>query len=84
MKTRINAAVTYLTLLRRAVSVSAVGAAALVWGAVGIFGQDDPLVKAEPMAAVIQRTQQEKPAFAKRQQDLLAAATTSRTARPRA
>ena len=38
---------------------------------VAIFGQDDPLVKTEPLAAVIQRTQKEKPTFAKRQQDLL-------------
>ena len=57
----------------RMVSVSAVGACAIVWGAVGISGQDDPLVKTEPLAAVIQRTQKEKPTFAKRQQDLLAA-----------
>jgi cytochrome c peroxidase len=48
-------------------------AAALVWGAVAINGQDDPLVKTEPLAAVIQRTQKEKPTFAKRQEDLLAA-----------
>jgi cytochrome c peroxidase len=41
-------------------------------GAVVVFGQDDPLVKAEPIGQVIQRTQQEKPAFARRQQDLLA------------
>ena len=61
-----------LTLRRRLVSASAIGTAALVWGAVGISGQDDPLVKAEPLAAVIERTQKEKPTFAKRQQDLLA------------
>ena len=30
-------------------------------------------MKTEPLAAVIQRTQKEKPTFAKRQQDLLAA-----------
>ena len=42
-----------------------------LWGAVAIFGQDDPLVKTEPIAQVIQRTQSEKPKFAKRQQDLL-------------
>ena len=51
-------------------SAAAVCAAAL-WGAVAIFGQDDPLVKTEPLAQVIQRTQKEKPTFAKRQQDLL-------------
>ena len=47
-----------------------VGCAAALWS-VAIIGQDDPLVKTEPMAQVIQRTQQEKPTFAKRQQDLL-------------
>ena len=52
------------------VSAGAVCAASL-WGAVAIFGQDDPLVKTEPIAQVIQRTQQEKPTFAKRHQDLL-------------
>ena len=57
----------------RMVSASALCAAALVWGAVAINGQDDPLVKTEPLAAVIQRTQKEKPTFAKRQEDLLAA-----------
>ena len=36
-----------------------------------LSGQDDPLVKSEPIAEVITRTQKEKPAFAKRQQDLL-------------
>ena len=45
--------------------------ATALWGGVAIFGQDDPLVKTEPLAQVIQRTQQEKPTFAKRQQDLL-------------
>ena len=43
-----------------------------LWGGAAIFGQDDPLVKTEPIAQVIRRTQQEKPAFAKRHQDLLA------------
>jgi cytochrome c peroxidase len=57
----------------RMVSASALCAAALVWGAVAMNGQDDPLVKTEPLAAVIQRTQKEKPTFAKRQEDLLAA-----------
>ena len=41
-------------------------------------------MKAEPLAQVIQRTQQEKPTFAKRQQDLLERATTSPTARRQA
>jgi cytochrome c peroxidase len=40
---------------------------------VAIAGQDDPLVKSEPLPEVIARTQKEKPAMAKRQQDLLAA-----------
>jgi cytochrome c peroxidase len=44
---------------------------AALWGAIAIFGQDDPLVKTEPIGRVIQRAQQEKPAFARRQQDLL-------------
>jgi cytochrome c peroxidase len=70
---RISDVVNYLTLRRWLVSVSAVGAAVLVWGAIGISGQDDPLVKTEPLTTVMQRTQKEKPTFAKRQQDLLAA-----------
>ena len=65
MKTRISDAVKDLTLRRWLVSVSAVGAAALVWGAVRISGQDDPLLKTEPLTAVIQRTQKEKPTIAK-------------------
>jgi cytochrome c peroxidase len=64
---------TTFTHFGRTVSASAVCAAALVWGAVAINAQDDPLVKTEPLAAVIQRTQKEKPTFAKRQEDLLAA-----------
>ena len=59
-----------LTGSRGVVSAGMVCATAL-WGAVAIFGQDDPLVKTEPLAQVIQRTQQEKPTFAKRHQDLL-------------
>ena len=38
-----------------------------------LSGQDDPLLKGEPLPQVIERTQKEKPTFAKRQQDLLAA-----------
>ena len=56
---------------RRGLVSAGVVCAASLWGAVAIFGQDDPLVKTEPIAQVIQRTQQEKPTFAKRQQDLL-------------
>ena len=59
----------YVKRHRGFVSACAACAAAL-WG-VAIFGQDDPLVKTEPLPQVIQRTQQEKPTFAKRQQDLL-------------
>ena len=78
MRTRINCAVKYVTLRRWLVSVGAVCAAVIVWGAVGISGQDDPLLKSEPLTAVIQRTEREKPKFAKRQQDLLAARYDSR------
>jgi cytochrome c peroxidase len=47
--------------------------AACVLSMAALSGQDDPLVKVEPLAQVIARTQKEKPTFAKRQQDLLAA-----------
>jgi len=53
--------------------VAAVCGAALVLGTVTTAGQDDPLLKAEPLATVVQRTQMEKATFAKRQLDLLAA-----------
>jgi cytochrome c peroxidase len=56
---------------RRLAWIGAACAVALGSG-VAIVGQDDPLVKTEPIAQVISRTQQEKPAFAKRHQDLLA------------
>ncbi len=62
-----------LKLRRGFLSAGAVCAAAVVWGVAAISGQDDPLVKTEPIAQVVQRTQNEKPAFAKRQQDLLTA-----------
>jgi hypothetical protein len=39
----------------------------------GVAGQDDPLLKGEPLTDVIARAHKEKPQFAKRQQDLLAA-----------
>ena len=55
----------------RFLSTSAMCAAAIVWAIVGLSGQDDPLVKTEPLTQVVQRTQSEKPGFAKRQQDLL-------------
>ena len=51
--------------------LSACAACTAVLWSVAIFGQDDPLVKTEPLPSVIQRTQQEKPTFAKRHQDLL-------------
>lgn len=60
-----------LKLRRGFLTAGALCAAALVWGVDAISGQDDPLVKTEPLAQVVQRTQNEKPAFAKRQQDLL-------------
>jgi cytochrome c peroxidase len=52
----------------------AIGAMSLCAGVVSIAvlaGQDDPLLKGEPLAQVIARTQKEKPTFARRQQDLL-------------
>ncbi len=56
---------------RRFLSTSAMCAAAIVWAIAALSGQDDPLVKTEPIADVVKRTQSEKPGFAKRQQDLL-------------
>jgi cytochrome c peroxidase len=56
---------------RRYLSTSALCAAAMASAIVALSGQDDPLVKTEPLAQVIQRTQSEKAGFAKRQQDLL-------------
>ena len=60
-----------LKLRRGFLTAGALCAAAFVWGVDAISGQDDPLVKTEPLAQVVQRTQNEKPTFAKRQQDLL-------------
>src|SRR5688500_8386712 len=65
-----NHAMEHLKSRRRIMSAS-VACATAVWCTVAIFGQDDPLVKTEPIAQVIQRTQQEKPTFAKRHQDLM-------------
>ena len=73
MNITISNIVTHLTPRRWLVSLSAVAAVVLVWGAIGLSGQDDPLVKTEPLTTVMARTQKEKPAFAKWQQDLLAA-----------
>ena len=56
---------------RRGLVAAGAACAMALCGAAGIFGQDDPLVKTEPIAQVIQRTQNEKPTFAKRHQDLL-------------
>src|ERR1700733_13427187 len=55
----------------RQLVAAATAIAAALYGAGAVFGQDDPLVKTEPLPLVIQRTQQEKPQFAKRHQDLL-------------
>ena len=73
MTNSIRHTVAFIRRRRWLVSASAACAVALLWGVVGLSGQDDPLVKVEPLATVIQRTQKEKPGFAKRQQDLLAA-----------
>ena len=51
--------------------VSACAACAAALWSVAIVGQDDPLVKTEPLPQVIKRTEEEKPTFAKRHQDLL-------------
>src|SRR5688572_18257951 len=56
---------------RRGLVSAGAACATALWGGVAIFGQDDPLVKTEPIAQVIRRTQQEKPTFLKRHQDLL-------------
>jgi cytochrome c peroxidase len=58
---------------RRRMALGAVSAAACVLGLAVLSGQDDPLLKGEPLAQVIARTEKEKPTFAKRQQDLLTA-----------
>jgi len=68
-------------ILRRRTGINlalALGACILA-GAV-LSGQDDPLLKTEPLPQVIARTQKEKPTFAQRQQDLLMRDTTSPTA----
>ena len=59
MKITISDVANRLALRRWLVSVSAVGAAVLVWGVIRISGQDDPLVKTEPLATVMQRTRRE-------------------------
>ena len=50
---------------------AAVSLGACVISIAALAGQDDPLLKGEPLTQIIARTQKEKPAFAKRQQDLL-------------
>ena len=50
-----------VSLRRQFLSASAMCAAAIVAAVVALSGQDDPLVKTEPLAQVIQRTQSEKP-----------------------
>jgi cytochrome c peroxidase len=61
----------HIRLRRRFLSTFAMCAATTVGAVVALSGQDDPLVKTEPLAQVIQRTQNEKATFAKRQLDLL-------------
>lgn len=56
--------------LRTRISVAAGLGACILTGA-ALSGQDDPLLKSEPLSQVIARTQKEKPVFAQRQQDLL-------------
>jgi len=56
---------------RRKVVWAAMAVTTVLGGSRAIGGQDDPLVNTEPIAQVIQRTQQEKPVLAKRHQDLL-------------
>ena len=58
---------------RRVIALRALSAGACVLSLAVLSGQDDPLLKGEPLAQVIARTQKEKPGFAKRQQDMLAA-----------
>ena len=55
---------------RRVRSLFLGGAAALVCGAIAISAQAPPVT--ENFTAIVERTQKEKPTFAKRQQDLLA------------
>jgi cytochrome c peroxidase len=62
-----------IKLRRRWIGASAAGITMCAWSVVALSGQDDPLLKAEPLSQLIARTQKEKPTFAKRQQDLLAA-----------
>ena len=50
---------------------AAIGLGALMLTGAALSGQDDPLLKSEPLPQVIARTQKEKPMFAQRQQDLL-------------
>ena len=58
---------------RRWMTLGTTSAAACVLSLAVLSGQDDPLLKGEPLPQVIARTQKEKPTFAKRQQDLLTA-----------
>jgi cytochrome c peroxidase len=62
---------TRVTLRRRGLTAGAAGLGACVLSMAVLSGQDDPLVKSDPLPEVIARTQKEKPAFARRQQDLL-------------
>ena len=55
----------------RLIAAGAAGFIVCAFSVVAISGQDDPLVKAEPLPQLIARTQKDKPAFARRQQELL-------------
>ena len=60
-----------LQLDHRRIAVAVTSLVVSMAAVVVLSGQDDPLVKSEPLPDVIARTQKEKPSFAKRQQDLL-------------
>src|SRR5688572_1488980 len=69
----VEASMKQLALRHRGMAVGAMSLAVLITTMAALSGQDDPLVKSEPIAQVIARTQKEKPVFASRQQALLTA-----------
>ena len=62
-----------LALRHRGMALGAISLALSMMTMTALSGQDDPLVKSEPLAQVIARTQKEKPVVANRQQALLTA-----------